>query len=183
VRVVRSADGSEPPAIVGESFSTCPRNTYVGITCDACPVSQSCETGEDDIRSARLFNTKDRLFAIYVATDVRRRMGYSLDKTPSLGVGCVCALTEREKHEYADSLVVVEIIPPSDPKQVPLVVERMRIALAKPHTLGLLSLTPRLDGDVDVLVGDALTGFQGQLTTFQPSHYRLLRVSTKSIPR
>ena len=44
----------QPYGQIGATFSTCSRNTYLGVTCDACPVNKRCETGEDQIRSVRL---------------------------------------------------------------------------------------------------------------------------------
>ena len=178
-----TSDGSSY-AVLGSSYSTCSRSTYVGVTCDACPVSEECETGNDDLRNARLFTRAGRLFAVYYSTDVRHRMGYSLDKTPILGLGCVCALHERDTREYADSLVVVEIVAPSDPKNPPTVVEYMRLPLYKARSTGFVQLAPRDDGDVDVLLGPASAGFESALTKLPdtPTPLRVLRISTKSIP-
>jgi hypothetical protein len=181
--VIRSAEAETPYAVLGSSFSSCPRSTYVGVTCDACPVTKQCETGQDDVRAARLFTRAGRLFAVYYSTDVRRRMAYVLEKTPIIGVGCVCSLVERGKSEFADSLVVVEILAPADPKNPPAVVEYMRLPLYKARTTGSVSLSPRGDGDVDVLFGPAGASFESALTKFpdKPTPVRVLRLSTKSL--
>jgi hypothetical protein len=174
--------GDNGHAVLGSSFSTCSRNTYVGVTCDACPVDQHCETGEDDIRSARLFTQGGKLFAIYLSTDVRRTMGFSLDKTPIINVGCVCAIHERSKQEFADSIVVVEIVPATQATGAPTVVEHMRLPLFKARTTGFLALSPRTDGDVDVVVGDPLaTSWSSGLTEppKAPAAFRAIRISTK----
>jgi hypothetical protein len=177
---VRFADTAPeaPSAKLGESFSTCPRASYLGITCDACPVDRSCETGEDQVGSARLFTRGGRLFAAFLATDVRRRMGYARSVIPIIGVGCTCTIEEREKKEFADSLVVVEIVRQPDAR--PTIVEWMRVPLFKARTTGFVSITPRSDGDLDVLVGAGLHRFEEALQKLpeKPTPYRLLRVST-----
>lgn len=181
--VLRSPAADAPYAVIGKSFSSCPRSTYVGVTCDACPVTKQCETGNDRITAARLFTRAGRLFAVYYSTDVRRRMAYVLDKT-IIGIGCVCSLVEREKTEYADSLVVVEIIAPADAKEPPAVVERMRLPLFKAHAAVNVVLSPRTDGDVDVLLGPFSASYESAVTKLpeQPTPLRMLRLSTKSIP-
>lgn len=182
--VLRSNDPLQAYAQVGASFSTCSRATYLGLTCDACPVDEVCETGSDQIRSIRLFTRQNRVFAAYYSTDVRRRKGFSLDKTPIIGVGCVCAVTEREKHEFADSLVVVEIVARAEPTSAPVVVERMRLPLYKARTSGDVTISPRPDGDLDVLFAPPPNGYQNSVTEArkEPAMLRVLRVSTASIP-
>jgi hypothetical protein len=181
-RFARSA-ANEGHAVLGKSFSTCDRSTYVGVTCDRCPVDKSCEIGSDQMRAVRLFTRAGRLFAAYFSTDVRHRMGYSLDKTPIIGLGCVCALTERDTRELADSLVVIEIVASPDGKTPPSVVEYMRLPVSKARATGTVQLAPRSDGDVDVLLGPATGRFDDVLTQLpeNPALLRVLRISTKDL--
>ncbi len=168
---------------LGESFSTCPRSSYLGVTCDACPVDKSCEIGSDAVGHARMFRRGDRLFVVFLATDTRRRMGYARSVVPIVEVGCACTLEERSKTAFADSLVVVEIVPHDD-RPSPEIVERMRIPLYKANTTGHVGFHPRSDGDVDVIVGGPLGRYDQTLAKLpeKPVEYRLLRLSTSLVP-
>jgi hypothetical protein len=172
-----------PSATLGNSFSTCPRSSYIGITCDACPVDKYCEVGSDSISRARLFTRDNRVFAAFLAGDYRKKMGYARSVVPIIGVGCACTLEERSRSAYADSLVVVEIID-NDAGRAPTVVEWMRVPLYKAGTTGHLAIHPRSDGDVDVTVGARLSTYDAAQLKLpeKPVEYRLLRLSTRLIP-
>lgn len=169
---------------LGTSFSTCSRSSYIGVTCDACPVDSSCYIGNDSITDAQLFTRDGRLFAVFVATDIRRRMGYARSVIPIINVGCACTLEQREESAFADSLVVVEIVPKAQIEQPPTLIERMRVPMSKARTTGFVSFVTRSDGDLDVAVGRGLQRF-GTSVREDPEHpytYRILRLSTRSIP-
>ena len=167
-------------ARLGASYSTCSRNSYLGVTCDACPVHESCEVGEDTIGPARLFTRDGRLFAIFISTDVRRRMGYARSVLPIVNAGCACTLEERAREAFADSLVVVELVPKANKGDVPDVVEHMRIPMFKARTTRFSTFVPRPDGDVDVVVGAQLDDYEIPHTAPppQPTLFRVLRIST-----
>lgn len=182
--LVRYADDEQEGvagARVGESFSTCPRSSYLGVTCDECPVSQYCETGSDSISSAKLFSYDGRLFVAFMATDTRKKMGYNRSVIPVIGVGCTCTLEEREKTAIADSLVVVEVVPHDS---APAIVERMRIPLYKAGTAGHIVFSPRSDGAIDVVASPHFARYETATNKLpeKPVEVRFLRLSTSLIP-
>ncbi len=181
VQLLRSGQSDPPSATLGESFSTCPRSTYVGVTCDACPVGRTCQAGKDEIGQVRLFTQGARVFATFVATDVRRTLGYEREVSP-IGLGCLCVLSERSREEFADSLVVVEIVD-QPPPAAPLVVERMRLPIAAARRAGLVLMAHGSDGEIDVAYGPPLASYEAAVTaTTGGWTYRLLHLSTKSVP-
>lgn len=182
---VRFANATEGVALqtLGESYSTCPRSSYLGVTCDACPVTSYCEIGTDAISSARFVNRGDRLFVVFLATDTRRKMGYARSVVPIINVGCACTLEERSRAAFADSLVVVEVVP-QDGQPSPTIVERMRAPLFRAGTTGHVAFNPRRDGGVDVVVGGSLARYDTAASSLpdKPIEFRVLRLSTGLIP-
>lgn len=172
-------------AKIGESYSTCPRANYLGVTCDACPVGQQCLAGEDDIVTTRLFTRGERVFVTYVAHDTRKTLAYARHTVPVVGVGCSCVLEEVSRQLSGDSLIVLELLDGGADAR-PLIVERMRLPLTP---LGFvpaeLDLSARPDGDMDVVIGPGSPIHFGDQTTtpggpFTPC--RVLRISTAAIP-
>lgn len=167
---------------LGESFSTCPRNTYVGVTCDECPVDRSCHVGRDIITQAKLFTRGERVFAAFVATDQRQRMGYARTTLPIVNAGCVCSLERRELQVVGRSLVVVEVTPSTH--RSPFVTEWMRVSLAETSAMPYAWLFPRRDGDLDVVLGRFPATHETALARYPEagSSYRFLRIATGLIP-
>jgi len=169
-------------ATLGESFSTCPRSTYVGVRCEDCPVDRSCHVGKDVITQAKLFKRGERVFAAFVAVDQRQRMGYARTTTPILDVGCVCSLERRELQIVGQSLVVVELTPSSEGAS--FVTEWMRVPLAETSRKGYAWFYPRRDGDLDVVFGDYPERLDAALTSYPQAgaSYRVMRLATGLIP-
>ncbi len=180
--IARSARAETLATSLGESFSTCPRSSYLGVTCDACPVDQSCHVGRDVISQAKLFTREGRVFAVFLATDERRRMGYARSVVPIIDVGCACTLEERDRQVVGQSLVVVEITPSG--LGSPRVTEWMRVPILEAGARGYTWLYPRRDGNVDVVVGAFPTRHDAALTRYPEGGvaYRVLRLAMGLIP-